>query len=609
MMGKSSMTLSEDYKQKKEKEMQWALDIVRQIEEDPRECVKYRDSRPITDIKNMIETSVETYGRNHPLFYQKFNKKRKFEMKTYGQMLDDVYALGTSLTDMGLKGKRIAVMGENCSQWAISYLGIICGTGIVVPVDKELSLQEVQVLIERAEVNAVIFTAKYEKLFKTIKSCGETVLETLININAEEDEDGVLAWQPLVKKGGELIEKGDRRFIDAEIDNEKMCALLFTSGTTGVSKGVMLSHKNLALDLMASPTVLKVNDWDMFFSVLPLHHTYECTSGFLMPLYKGAAIAYCEGLKYIMKNLQEVKPTMFLGVPVMFEKIYHNIWKNVRKQGRDKALRRMIRFNKRTKKIGIDISGPAFKKIRAAFGGNLRIMICGGAAINPEVLEGIQAFGIQALQGYGLTECAPMGALSPDRAPKSNSVGVAFPTCGIKIEDKDEDGIGEICLRGDNVMLGYYHMPEATAKVKREDGWFHTGDLGYLDEDDYLVITGRQKNVIITKNGKNVSPEELEYYINNTGIVEEAMVFAQNSETGDDTVIAAAVKLDDETFSERYPYELSDDEKEKIIWTEVDKINAMLPVFKRIRRLIIRKEAFEKNTSNKIVRFAEGNKR
>ena len=185
-------------------------------------------------------------------------------MKSYGQMLDDVYALGTSLTDMGLKGKRIAVMGENCSQWAISYLGIICGTGIVVPVDKELSLQEVQVLIERAEVNAVIFTAKYEKLFKTIKSCGETVLETLININAEEDEDGVLAWQPLVKKGGELIEKGDRRFIDAEIDNEKMCALLFTSGTTGVSKGVMLSHKNLALDLMASPTVLKVNDWEAF---------------------------------------------------------------------------------------------------------------------------------------------------------------------------------------------------------------------------------------------------------------------------------------------------------------------------------------------------------
>ena len=602
------MLSSKEYEEKIARDRAWAEGISQKVKDDPRSFVKYRESRPIYNIKQFIESSVETYGKDHPCFYQKFKKGGEYEMITYGQMLDDVNGLGTALIDAGLKDKRISVIGENCSQWAISYLAVLAGTGIVVPLDKELKIDDIKNLLIQAEVSAVIFTKKYEKMFKEIMATGETKLEMLICMHAEEDADGVTAWRPLIEKGKKLIEEGDRRFLDAQIDSEAMSVLLFTAGTTGVSKGVMLSQRNLCLDVMVSPTVLQVNDWDVFYSVLPLHHTYECTCGFLVPLYKGAAMAYCEGLKYLAKNLGECHPTMFLGVPVMFEKMYKKIWQNVRKQGKEKLLKRVIKINRVTKKIGIDLGNIFFKQIREVFGGKMRLVICGGAAINPEVLDGIRDFGINALQGYGLTECAPMGALSPDTAPKSASCGVAFPTCGIEIINKDDDGIGEIVLSGENVMLGYYNMPEQTAEVKI-DGKFHTGDLGYLDDEGYLYITGRQKNVIITKNGKNVFPEELEYYLANVDLVEESMVFEDPGESKDDTVIVAAVKLDAEELKERWPEGISNEDAEKELWKEIEKINESVPFFKRIRKVILRDKPFEMNTANKIKRFAEGNKR
>ena len=602
------MLSKEEYEARIARDKAWAEGVIEQVVNDPRSFVKYRDSRPIYNIKQFIESSVETYGRDHPCFYQKFHKGGEYEMITYGEMLDDVDGMGTALVDAGLKDKRISVIGENCSQWAISYLGVLAGTGIVVPLDKELKIDDIKNLLIQAEVSAVIFTKRYEEMFKEIMASGETKLELLINMNAEEDKDGVLAWRPFIEKGKKLLANGDRRFKDAQMDSEAMSVLLFTSGTTGLSKGVMLSQRNLCLDVMVSPTVLKVNDWDIFYSVLPLHHTYECTCGFLVPLYKGAAMAYCEGLKYIAKNLGEAKPTMFLGVPVMFEKMYKKIWQSVRAQGKEKLLKRIIKINRVTKKVGLDLGNIFFKQIRAAFGGNMRIVICGGAAVNPEVLDGIRDFGINALQGYGLTECAPMGALCPDTAPKAASCGVAFPTCGIEIVDKDEEGIGEIVLSGENVMLGYYNMPEQTAEVKI-DGKFHTGDLGYLDDEGYLYITGRKKNVIITKNGKNVFPEELEYYLSNVDIVEESMVFEDENVTGEDTVIVAAVKLDPEELKARWPEGISNEEAEKVLWEEIEKINQSVPFFKRIKKVILRDKPFEKNTSNKIKRFAEENKR
>lgn len=590
----------EEYKKIKAGDMEYANDIIARINADTRPGVKYKESRPITDIKHMIETSAEMFA-DHAAFYQKYDHDGPYEEITYREMMRRINALGTALIEEGFKDKRIAVIGANCSEWAISYLAVLCGVGIVVPLDKELNPSELEQLVVQAEVSCVIYNGdKMEKIFTDMKDSGETLIKKLIRMETELEH--------LFEEGQQLIDGGDRRYLDAQIFAEDMSILLFTSGTTGVSKGVMLSHRNIAVDLMVSPTVLKVNDWDIFFSVLPLHHTYECTSGFLMPMYKGAAVAYCEGLKYITKNLAEARPTMFLGVPAIFETLYRKLWKNIRKQGKDKLLERVIRINRHTKKLHIDLGNIFFKQIREVFGGRMRMMISGGAAISPEILEGIRDFGINALQGYGLTECAPMGALNPDTMPKATSIGYPFPACEMKIMDKNEEGIGEIWLRGGNVMLGYYNMPEATAQVI-EDGWFKTGDLGYIDDEGYAIITGRKKNVIITKNGKNVYPEELEYYLSEIDVISESMVFAEETADGTDTVIVAALRLDPDEVKEAYGKGASDEAVKKAVWLEIDRINDVQPFFKRIKKIIIRKNDFVKNTSNKIIRFAEDNKK
>jgi long-chain acyl-CoA synthetase len=359
---------------------------------------------------------------------------------------------------------------------------------------------------------------------------------------------------------------------------------------------------------MIAPTVFKVYEDDIFFSVLPVHHTYECTAGFLLPLYRGCTIAYCQGLKYITKNLAEVKPTIFLGVPAIFEKLYSTIWKNIRKQGKEKLLKKVIKVNNVTKKVGLDLGKKFFKQITDVFGGRMRCLICGGAAINPEILNGMRDFGIMALQGYGMTECAPLGALNPDTAPNPASIGVEFPGCKIKIDNIDEEGIGEICVYGPNVMLGYYQMPEITAETIDAEGWLHTGDLGYMDDKGYVYITGRKKNVIITKNGKNVFPEELEYYLSTIPFVQESFVFGQDSADGSDTVIVANVKLDEEELEEILGKDYDHEEAKKLLEKAVDEINENSPVFKKIRKVMIRKTDFVKNASKKLIRFAPENK-
>ena len=554
----------------------------------------------------MIETSAELYA-DHVAFYEKKKKGQPYEPITYKEMLSQMNALGTALIDLGLKDKRIAIIGANSSKWALSYLATVCGTGVVVPLDKELPASTLEDLIKQSDATAVIFDQKYEDIFDEIKKKDENKLSVLINMHAEEDTECALSWNGLLEKGQKLLDDGDRRFLDAQIIRDVMSILLFTSGTTGVSKGVMLSHGNIAEDLMAAPTMLKVYETDIFFSVLPVHHTYECTCGFLMPLYKGAAIAYCEGLKYITKNLAEIKPTLFLGVPALFEKLYKKIWQNVRKQGKEKLLKKVIKINNKTKKIGINLGKIFFKDILAVFGGRMRMMICGGAAINPDVLNGIRDFGINAVQGYGLTECAPLAALNPDTAPVASSIGIEFPGIEVTIMDKDDDGIGEICVKGPNVMLGYYNMPELTDETI-VDGWFHTGDMGYKDKDGYVYITGRKKNVIITKNGENVFPEEVEYLLNLSPVVLESMVFEEESENKDDMRIAASIVADMESIEEFYGKDLTDEQIDKLIWEVVDKYNDENPMYKKIRRVSIRRTELKKNTSNKIIRFAEENK-
>ena len=602
------MLSQQEYKTKKEKDLDFAFEIEDIIHNSKDKDVRYKDSRPIMDLKHMIETSAsEKWYADNIAMHQKFNRKGKFETITYRQLLKMINALGTALIDLGMKDKRISVTGNNCSQWAVSYLAAVCGVGVVVPLDKELHIDDIEGLIVRADTRCVLFSGEHEKMYREIVERGKTNLELLVNLDADEDSEGVFSYKKLIEKGEKLLDEGDRRFLDAQIDADEMAILLFTSGTTGKPKGVMLSHKNITSDLMLAPTYLKVNPWDVFFSVLPLHHTYACTCDFLMPLYKGASIAYCEGLKYIVKNMQEVKPTMFLMVPAILEMLHKKISKNIAAQGKTNLVRRIMRINAITKKIGLDLSHKAFKKVHEIFGGNMRLFICGGAAINPQILLDVQGIGIMALQGYGLTECAPMGALNPVVNPNEKSVGKAFPACEIKIDSPDEDGIGEILIKGPNVMLGYYEMPDETTKVL-DDGWLRSGDLGYLDDKGFLIITGRLKNVIIAANGKNVFPEELEYHLSNVDIIKESMVFEDDQKDGNDVLIAAAIFLDEEEVAEKYG-DLSREEIEKVVWGEVDKINSRQPFFKRIKRIILRDHELVKNTSKKILRFSEENKK
>lgn len=569
----------------------------------------YKHRRPIIDIRDMFYQSCELYA-DRPAFMQKFVKGGEYETITYRQAEADVKGLGTALVNHGLKDERIAVIGDTRYQWESAYLAVVCGTGVVVPLDKLLSENELKDQLRRAEVKAVFFDGRFREMFRSIKASGETAVEVLIDLDAGQNTEDVLSRAALIKEGKELLAKGDRQFLDAEIIAEDMAILLFTSGTTGAAKGVMISNRNICVDLMVAPTVLNPTPEDVFFSLLPVHHTYECTCDFLMPLYLGSSIAFCEGLKYIVKNLQETHPTMLLAVPLLIETLYKRIWKEARKKGKEKQLRMILKVAHRTRKLGINVARPFVKDILDIFGGRMKCIISGGAAIDPQILQFFNDIGITAVQGYGLTECAPMGALNPDdpRLMRNSSVGRVMPTMKVKIIDKDDKGIGEICLKGGNVMMGYYKNPEETAK-SLIDGWFHTGDLGYVDDDDFIYITGRKKNVIITKNGENVFPEELEYKLSLIPYITESFVWGAGSGSGtNDETIAATVRVDEEEVAEKLGEGYTEEQKEKLVRGEIDKLNETLPPMKKIRRVVFRKAEFIKNTSQKLIRFNEANK-
>lgn len=592
--------------EKRRRAMEWAEEIVSYVDNDPRSIVKCRESRPITDVKNLLESSAELFG-NNICYMQKWTPKGEFESITYSEVLRDVNGYGTWLISKGMDGRRIAVIGPNCYQWCSTYLAT-CGLGCIVPLDKELSPEELKNQIQRSEASAVVFDKKHRDVFIQMMKDGDTQLEILLDMDAEEESEGVYSWKQAVEAGKKLVDEGHREYIDHEVDNEAMSILIFTSGTTGKPKGVMLSQKNVCAELMIAPTTFELRADDVYLSFLPLHHTYECTCCFLMAIYKGSAVAFCQGLKYITKNLKEVRPTMMLGVPALYEKLYHSIWKNVRKQGKEKLLTRVIKINRVTKKIGIDLGDKFFGEIRDIFGGRMKTLICGGAKIDPDILDGLRDFGFNALQGYGLTEAAPMGAFNPQDAPNSRSIGVPFPGQQIKVINENEEGIGEICIKGPNLMIGYYKDPEETAKVIDEEGWFHTGDLGYIDSDGYAYLTGRAKNVIITKNGKNVYPEELEYQLGLIPFVSESFVFEDTKASGKDTTIVASIRTDEEELREVLGDNYSEEAVMKLLWSEVDRINSDAPAYRMIKKVIHRKTDFVHNTSSKLIRFAEENK-
>lgn len=606
---------AEEYKEIRRQERAEMDRIQEQIDNWSNPRVQYRGHHIPVDLKDMLETTVARFPER-TLFKQKFNRNEPFRGITFRQVLDDVYALGTAFLDLGLREKKIGVIGKNSYQWCETYLAVTGGVGVIVPLDKELHEEELKQLTVKGELSAVITVEnKYYETFKAIKESGESQLEYVINVAMEEDEslkDGYISWNKLRETGRKAVHNGDRKYIDAPVVNTDLSVILFTSGTTDVSKGVMLNQKNLVLDTYLAQTLLEVRQGeDTFFSILPLHHTYECTATFLECVYNGTTMAICQGLKYIVKDMQETRPNLLLGVPVIFENLYNKITRNVRKSGKEKQLNTLFRINRVTKKIGLDISKQATKQITELFGGELRTVICGGAAVDGDILDYFGDLGFRSVQGYGLTECSPVIALNPDNAKFINnkSAGYLFPLSECKIVDKDEDGFGEICFRGPTVMMGYYKDPERSAQAIDSDGWYHTGDLGYIDEQEYVYITGRKKSIIITGNGKNVYPEELEFYLQKSEYISESMVWGD--ETNADPTrrgIYATIRVNKEAIEDKFGADYSKEQVTEFINREVDKANEKLPLFKKISHVIIRDRDFNKTTTHKILRRDEDNK-
>ncbi len=555
----------------------------------------------IKDLRELIKKRVKDHPEN-PCFLVKEQKGGEY-VKIMPEKYDkDIDALGTGFMSLVNKGAKIAILGETRYEWYVSYLAVTNGTGCVVPLDKELPADEIESMLERADVEILVFSKVKMEAVEAVYGKVPSV-KHYICMDKVEDSKYMYFWD-LVNKGQELIDGGDRTFLDATIDPNEMTILLFTSGTTAKSKAVMLCQKNVCKNLMSMFSFLYIDPKDTFMSVLPLHHTYECTCGFLGQVYRGSTVAVCEGLRYITTNIKECKPTCILMVPAMAEMFYKAIMKKLNADPKlFKKFNTARKISNGLRKIGIDLRRKLFKEIHETFGGRLRLLIVGGAPINPEILQFFQDIGIFSCQGYGLTECAPILALNRDVLYKNHAAGLPLPGCEIKILNPDEDGIGEFAGKGDNVFLGYYKNEEATKEALDSEGFYHTGDLGYIDEDGFCIITGRKKNVIIAKNGKNVFPEEIEYLLAQYPVVQESVVSGIHDEHKDDIIIVATIFPNMEEVEAKLGANPSDEDVQKLLESICDEVNEKLINYKKIKKTVYRKEEFEKNTSRKIKRY------
>lgn len=563
---------------------------------------KLHKVEPITDLKDMLNKSYAQYKDNIAFKY----KVGKNEIKTitYKEFIDDVNGLGTQLIKMGLLGKRIAVISENRYEWAVAYLATACGVGVVVPLDKSLPANEIESLIIRSGAEAIFYSKKYDETMLDIKQRKTTDLRYYISMDLGERKDGVLSEREFIEKGKKLIEEGDRKFLDAEVDREGMTFMLFTSGTTAMSKAVMLSHKNICSNIMDIASVLKLYEEDTLLSFLPIHHTFECTVGFLYPISAGASIAYCEGVKHIANNIKEFEITAMISVPALYEGIYKRVMKSIEKKGKTQEVEMMSKLTSILSKVGLDFKKTVFKEIHEQFGGKLRILVSGAAALDYKVEKGFNDLGFKMVQGYGLTETSPVLAAGNDFEQRIGSVGKVLPNVKIKILNKDEDGVGEIYVKAPYVMLGYYQNEEATKEVLDKD-WFKTGDLGYIDKKGFLYLCGRRKSVIVLKNGKNVFPEEIENILNRIEGVKESFVFGRPEPDDEiDLKLGAKIVYDKDAMKETYGIETEEEIKEKV-WEKIKELNKTMPPYKYIKEVIVTEEELIKTTTQKIKRFEE----
>ncbi|MBR2523948.1 MAG: AMP-binding protein [Clostridiales bacterium] len=559
------------------------------------------DVTHITNLRDVIKTRLREFPQN-PVFLHKPVRGGDYVAVSTEQYDHDIDSMGTALLSRVRKGARVAILSETRYEWYVSYLMTTNGVGCVVPIDKELHPEEIQNCLERAEADVLIFS---KTKLKVVEEVYGTIPSLKLYICMDDIDDSRFeSFSKIHKEGEDLLAAGNRDYLDTPIDPEEMTILLFTSGTTAKSKAVMLCQRNICKNLEAMFSMLYIDRNDIFFSVLPLHHTYECTCGFLGQVYRGTTIAICEGLKYITSNIKEARPTCVLMVPVMLEMFYKAIMKNVNKDPKKaKKLKTGIKLSRFLMKLHIDVRKKLFKDIHEVFGGRIRLIILGGAPVNPDMLQFFQDIGFICVQGYGLTECAPILALNRDVDFKNNAAGLPLPGCDVKILNPDEDGIGEFIAKGDNVFLGYYKDDEATAAALDKDGYYHTGDLGYIDKDGFCIITGRKKNVIIAKNGKNVFPEEIEYLLSLSPYVAESVVSGVIDEVKDDTIIVATIFPDMEQVEAKLGENPSDSDIEALLKTVSEEVNEKLTNYKKIKKVVLRKTEFEKNTSKKIKRF------
>lgn len=559
------------------------------------------EAKEFKNLREIIKNSVEKYQYNNAFIIKnKQGSKEKYTEITYSQFGLDIDSLGSSLVKRGLKGKRIAVISPNRYEWMVSYLATINGTGIVVPLDKGLPNKEIESLLQRSYADAVIFDEKYIDVMKEIEKNKTT---NVIHFICMDKNEYFTSLKELIEEGRNLLNNGYEEFTKAEINNEEMSVILFTSGTTSASKAVMLSHKNIASNIYALHMAEKIYDTDVNLAFLPFHHTFGST-GLLFFLSAGATNTFCDGIRHIQTNLKEYKVSTFVCVPLLLEAMYKKIMNEIEKQGKTKLIKIAIPISNFLLKFGIDIRRKLFKDIINQLGGNIRFVVSGASGIDKKVAKGFNDFGILTVQGYGLTETAPVLTAENEKCIRYGSIGYPLANVDVKIENKNEEGIGEIVAKGPNVMLGYYENEEATNEVieidENGDRWFHTGDLAYMDKDGYIFIAGRKKNVIVLKNGKNIYPEELELLVNNLPYVEESMVFGMPKD--DDLVVSVKIVYNKEYKEEN---NLSEEELKNKIWEDIKEINKDLPNYQHIKNLIITDEPMIKTTTAKVKRFAE----
>ncbi len=541
-------------------------------------------------IKEMMELAVKEAGDRVAF---KFRKDGQIVDVTYREFYADTLAIGTALASLGCGDRHIAMVGENSYDWISVYLSVLKSSGVYVPIDKELPFGDIMNIVNDSDSEVVFYTKRFEDDFMENASKMPKV-RYFIGINREEDFGNFLSFEIFKAKGKELYEDGDETYASMTSDPSALKMLVYTSGTTGMQKGVMLSEHNLVSSVYYGLQVSTV--YTRSLSVLPYNHTYEAVSGLLVSIHKHVTICINENLKVVLKNLQEYKPDFIYLVPAFVEVFYKKIMANARQTGKEQTLLKMIKVSNGLRRVGIDLRRTMFATVHKAFGGNLRKIVCGGSPLRPELGEFFDGIGISLINGYGITECSPLVSANHDDFNDWTTVGIPLPCCKIKFDNITPDGDGEICVKGDVVMLGYYKQPELTAEVLR-DGWFYTGDYGRMNDKGQLIITGRKKNLIVLTNGKNVFPEEIENYIADIPYVAEVVVYGLRNEHGLEDSLCAEVFLSEEKLKE-----LGIADPAAAIKADITKAVEPLPHYKHIAKIKIRDTEFEKTTTKKIRR-------